>query len=125
MTNKSNVDVAFDIVSANSSPISFKDLWDKICQEQEIAIDVAAKRIGDFYTSLLLDGRFINLGDNTWDLRSRYTFEKATLDTNQCYSDLDDEEEVEIDPEDSERDPEEDDEESDEDGEEKSEFEEE
>jgi len=125
MSNKSNVDVAFDIVSANSSPVAFKDLWEKICVEQGITFETAAKRVGDFYTSLLLDGRFINKGDNTWDLRSRYKFEEATLDTNECYSDYDEDEvdTSELDEEEKEELGEELDE--DEDDEEKSEFEEE
>ena len=96
MVKQSNVDIAFDIVSANSSPITFADLWAKLCEVNNYTEQEAARKIGSFYTSLLLDGRFVNLGDNTWDLRSRYTFDKVTLDVNECYSE---DEEVELDPE--------------------------
>lgn len=96
MVKQSNVDIAYDIVSANGSPITFADLWAKLCEVNNYTEQEATRKIGSFYTSLLLDGRFVNLGDNTWDLRSRYTFDKVTLDVNECYSDDD---ETEIDPE--------------------------
>ena len=99
MVKQSNVDIAFDIVSANSSPITFADLWAKLCEVNNYPEQEAARKIGSFYTSLLLDGRFVNLGDNTWDLRSRYKFDKVTLDVNECYSD---EDEVDEDPEENE-----------------------
>ena len=122
MTNRSHVDVAYDIVNESKNPIPFVELWKKIADIQELSAGDEEKIIGNIYTQLLLDGRFINLGDNTWDLRDRYTFEKATLDTNECYSDDDDDEE-EIDPEESEDEDheEDDDEEKDEDSEESSE----
>lgn len=110
MVKKSNVDIAFDIVSANSSPITFADLWAKLCEVNNYTEQEATRKIGSFYTSLLLDGRFVNLGNNTWDLRSRYKFDKVTLDVNECYSE--DEDEVEIDPEENEEEKEEDEESS-------------
>ena len=110
MVKQSNVDIAFDIVSANSSPITFADLWAKLCEVNNYTEQEAARKIGSFYTSLLLDGRFVNLGDNKWDLRSRYKFDKVTLDVNECYSE--DEDEVEIDPEENEEEKEEDEESS-------------
>ena len=99
MVKQSNVDIAYDIVSANGSPITFADLWAKLCEVNNYTEQEATRKIGSFYTSLLLDGRFVNLGDNTWDLRSRYKFDKVTLDVNECYSE---EDEVEQDQEEKE-----------------------
>ena len=110
MARQSNVDIAFDIISANESPITFADLWAKLCEVNNYTEAEAIRKIGSFYTSLLLDGRFVNLGNNTWDLRSRYKFDKVTLDVNECYSE--DEDEVEIDPEENEEEKEEDEESS-------------
>ena len=92
MVKQSNVDIAYDIVSASSSPITFADLWTKLCEVNNYTEAEATRNIGRFYTSLLLDGRFVNLGDNTWDLRSRYKFDQVTLDVNECYSEEDEEE---------------------------------
>lgn len=96
MVKQSNVDIAYDIISASSTAITFADLWARLCEVNEYTEAEAQRKIGSFYTSLLLDGRFVNLGDNTWDLRSRYKFSKVTLDVNECYSEDD---EVEEDPE--------------------------
>ncbi len=101
MVRKSNVDIAFDIISANETPIAFADLWTRLCEENNYTEADSTRKIGSFYTSLLLDGRFVNLGDNKWDLRSRYKFDKVTLDVNECYSDDDD---VDTDPEEKEED---------------------
>ena len=121
MVKQSNVDIAYDIISANSTPITFAELWSKLSEINGYTEAEANRKIGSFYTSLLLDGRFVNLGDNTWDLRSRYTFDKVTLDVNECYSE---DEEVEIDPEENEDEKTSDDEESEDSEEEKSDYEE-
>jgi DNA-directed RNA polymerase subunit delta len=100
MLNKSNVDVAFDIVK-EEGPIAFNDLWKKIVEIQSLDVATQEKLEGSIYTQILLDGRFINVGDNTWDLRTKHTFEEATLDTNECYTEEEDDDE-ELDPEEKE-----------------------
>ena len=100
MLNKSNVDVAFDIVK-EEGPIAFNDLWKKIVEIQSLDVASQEKLEGSIYTQILLDGRFINVGDNTWDLRTKHTFEEATLDTNECYTEEEDDDE-ELDPEEKE-----------------------
>ena len=45
-----------------------------------------------FYTNITLDGRFITVGENNWDLRSRHKFSDVHIDMNDIYAD--DEEEV-------------------------------
>ena len=37
---------------------------------------------------MMLDGRFVTLGDNLWDLRSRHTFDKVHIDMKDVYSDV-------------------------------------
>ena len=49
-----------------------------------------------FYTNITLDGRFITIGENNWDLRSRHKFDEVHIDMNDIYTDEDEEsEEVE------------------------------
>ena len=51
-----------------------------------------------FYTNITLDGRFITIGENNWDLRSRHKFDEVHIDMNDIYTDEDEEsEEVEDD----------------------------
>lgn len=116
---KSNLDVAFELVSRKKNPVVFSKLWEEVSQMQGLSEEEAKKRASKFYTALSLDGRFITLGDNTWDLRSRYTFDKVHIDMNEVYSDEADEVEDEdrseddyfIDEEDEESEDEEDDDE--------------
>ena len=50
-----------------------------------------ADNISNFYTGLSLDGRFVNLGDNEWDLRANQTYDKVHIDMNDVYSDIEEE----------------------------------
>ena len=50
-----------------------------------------------FYTNITLDGRFITVGENNWDLRSRHKFSDVHIDMNDIYAD--DEEDVSEEPE--------------------------
>ena len=84
---KSNLDVAFELVSRKKNPVVFSKLWEEVSQIQGLSEEEAKKKASKFYTALSLDGRFITLGDNTWDLRSRYTFDKVHIDMNEVYTD--------------------------------------
>ena len=93
---KSNLDVAFELVSKKKNPVAFNKLWEEVSQIQGLSEEEAKLKAGKFYTSLSLDGRFITLGDNTWDLRLRYTFDKVHIDMNEVYSDDYDDEDAYI-----------------------------
>ena len=116
---KSNLDVAYELVSNKRKPVEFSKLWEEVSQIQGLSEEEAKGKASKFYTALSLDGRFITLGENTWDLRSRYTFDKVHIDMNEVYSDEADEVEDEdrseddyfIDEEDEESEDEEDDDE--------------
>lgn len=98
MNEKSLLEIAFELVSASKNPMNFKTLWSKVVKEKGLSEEEAAERVSQFYTNLLLDGRFVNLGDNSWDLRTRHTFDKVHIDMKDVYTDVesseDDEEEA-------------------------------
>ncbi|MDE5586967.1 MAG: DNA-directed RNA polymerase subunit delta [Bacilli bacterium] len=52
------------------------DLFKKIIKLLELPDSVFDQKIGDYYTSLTTDKRFILLEDGKWDLRSRHTSDK-------------------------------------------------
>lgn len=100
MSDKSLLEYAYEIVSASKDPISFKDLWGRICEEKGLSKEEMEDKVSQFYTNLLLDGRFVNLGDNIWDLRVRHKFDKVHIDMKDAYSEVevstgDEEEELE------------------------------
>lgn len=91
MSKKSLLDVAYDVISSINEPITFQNLWVKVNEKEGLDSTDMEGKIGKFYTALLTDGRFVNLGDNTWDLRSKYTFDKVHIDMSDCYTEEDEE----------------------------------
>ncbi len=85
---KSNLDVAYELISSRNEPVSFKEIWAKVVSEQGYGENEANSLVGQFYTNLSLDGRFVTLGENTWDLRIHHTFDKVHIDMNDVYSDV-------------------------------------
>ena len=90
---KSLLDYGFDVLSASKEPVKFIDLFKKSIELSGLELSEAELkvRMSKFYTQLSLDGRFITLTDNFWDLRSRHVFEKVHLDMIDAYSDEDEE----------------------------------
>ena len=89
---KSLLDYAFDCISQSKEPVNFKDLWAYVVEESGIDEDLAARKISSFYTNLMLDGRFVTLGENNWDLRTRHSFDKVHIDMKDVYATVDEEE---------------------------------
>ncbi|HMM00411.1 MAG: DNA-directed RNA polymerase subunit delta [Bacilli bacterium] len=101
MVARATLDVAFEILEENKGPLSFFNLWTKVAEAQGYDEGERHHHISRFYTNLSLDGRFVNLGDNTWDLRKNNTYDKVHIDINDVYSDVemtdnDEEEEAEL-----------------------------
>ena len=93
MNDKSLLDYGFDVLSASNDPVKFIDLFNKSLELSglQLSDNELKARMSKFYTQLSLDGRFITLTDNYWDLRSRHVFEKVHLDMIDAYSDEEEE----------------------------------
>lgn len=96
---KSLLDYAFDFISKQKEPVPFQDIWNYVVEASGLDEEEAKKKVSRFYTNLMLDGRFVTLGENLWDLRSSHTFDKVHIDMKDVYSDVeasddDDEEEL-------------------------------
>ena len=85
---RSLLEYAFDFVNESKEPVAFSDMWKYIVKEAGLSEEEAKARIASFYTNLMLDGRFVTLGENQWDLRSRQTFDKVHIDMRDVYSDV-------------------------------------
>lgn len=96
MVEKSMLDVAYELLISRQEPVSFKDIWARVLEELP---KTTADRISRFYTNLTLDGRFVALGGNMWDLRINYTYKQLYEDSRGVFRDVEEvEEEKEIDP---------------------------
>ena len=82
-------ETAFEVLTAANDTMTFAELYGKVAEIAEMSEEEKAARIGQFYTDISLDGRFVGLTDNTWDLRSRHTYDKVHIDVNDVYSEVD------------------------------------
>lgn len=114
--NESMVDVAFDILNETQRTMNFQELYHEITKKLELTDEESLTKIAQFYTNLSLDGRFVTLGNNEWDLRKNQTYDKVHIDMNDVYSDIEEETAANRDVEDLDEDV------SDEDNEDKDEY---
>jgi DNA-directed RNA polymerase subunit delta len=85
---KSLLDHAYDYVSGQNQPSKFQDIWAYCVKEAGLTPEEAAQKVSRFYTNLMLDGRFVTLGENQWDLRVRHKYESVHIDMSEVYSDV-------------------------------------
>ena len=91
---RSLIEIADEFVSGKKDSSSFKDIWAYVVEKAELTPEEAAAKVSRFYTNLMLDGRFVTLGENEWDLRVRHTFDKVHIDMKDVYSEVDSEDDV-------------------------------
>lgn len=72
----SNKDITNLILEESKKSINTADLFKKIIKLLELPESTFENKIGDYYTALATDKRFILLEDGTWDLRNRHTSDK-------------------------------------------------
>ena len=86
--SKSLIEIAFEFVSKSKNPVHFDEIWAYVKKESGMSDEEATKKAGQFFTNVMLDGRFVTLGENEWDLRERHTFDKVHIDMRDVYSDV-------------------------------------
>ena len=91
----SYTDIAYMLLKEGKVTMNTKDVFKKICELLDYTEDEYASKIGDFYTSLTIDKRFVLLDNNEWDIRDNHSI-KVELDEEE------DEEEEEINEEEDE-----------------------
>ncbi len=89
--NESMVDVAYSYLKEVNKITKFAELFDAVCERIGLSEEQKEELISTFYTNLSLDGRFVTLGDNEWDLRINQTYDKVHIDMNDVYSDIEEE----------------------------------
>lgn len=98
MSVRSMTEVAYEIMKQQTKEIPFSQLWTEVSKELAFNENQAANKIASFYSSLMLDNRFISLADNCWDLKARRTYNETHIDISSIEIDDDsDSEELEDD----------------------------
>ena len=85
----SNKDITNLILEESKKPLNTAELFKKIIELLELPDSKKKKKIGDYYTALSTDKRFILLDDGKWDLRSRHTSDKVVKVTDEDEEDDD------------------------------------
>ena len=89
-------DLAELILEENKTTLSTADIFKHICELKGLSEDVYNNKIGDFYTSLMTDKRFIMLEDATWDLKKKHVAPTIEEDEDEeDIEEIEDEESVE------------------------------
>ena len=91
LKTKSYADLAYMLLKQGKT-LNTAQLFKKICELLELTDEEYSNKIGDFYTTLTTDCRFLFLENAEWDLRDNHVVQ---VDMN----DLEDEEDLEEDEE--------------------------
>ena len=95
--NRSMVDVAYELMLKKKKAVNFYKLWQEVSEVKGFEEAEKEEKESLFYTNITLHGRFITVGENNWDLRSRHKFDEVHIDMNDIYSEEEEESEVEDD----------------------------
>lgn len=68
----SYTDIAYMVLTENKKTLNTPKLFKKVCELLEYSEEEYTSKIGDFYTSLTTDCRFLILDNAEWDLRDKH-----------------------------------------------------
>lgn len=81
------------ILTENKKSMNTPTIFKKICDLLEFSEEEYMDKIGDYYTSLTIDKRFVLLENHEWDLRERHAVELVIDEEEEEEESLSDEEE--------------------------------
>lgn len=87
----SYTDIAYELLKLDKKPKTTPALFGEVCKLLEISEDNMMEMIGDFYTTLTTDKRFLLLDSAEWDLKEFHSV-KTIIDDEDDESDEDEEE---------------------------------
>ena len=86
------------ILKENKKPMNTANIFKKICELLNYSDEDYSNKIGDFYTSLTTDKRFVLLEDAMWDLKDKHVV-KIDLDEETDEDELEEETDEEFEDE--------------------------
>ena len=87
----SYADMTFEILKWQKKPLNTPTIFKEICDLLGYTEDEYTNKIGDFYTSLTTDKRFILLDNNEWDIRDNHSVKIDEIDEDE---EIEEEEEI-------------------------------
>lgn len=93
----SYTDLTYLLLKENNKSMNTPSIFKEICNLLSYSDEEYTAKIGDYYTSLTIDKRFVLLENNEWDIRDRHSVEIVMDDEDETeeLEETDEEEEVE------------------------------
>ena len=89
----SMLEVAELLIQRKIKPQKFEKIAKEVCEIMGLTDEQFQSKLAQFYTDLTLSGKFVTVGEDKWDLKSRQKYDVANYDT----YDIDfDDEEIEV-----------------------------
>lgn len=76
----SYTDMTYLLIKENKKPMNTPTIFRKICDLLGYSDDEYSAKIGDYYTSLTIDKRFVLLDSNEWDIRDNHSIDVSVED---------------------------------------------
>ena len=77
----SMLEVAEQLIQRKIKPQKFDKIAKEVCEIMGISDAEFEESVAQFYTDLTLSGKFVTVGEDKWDLKSRQKYEVANYDT--------------------------------------------
>ncbi len=97
----SYTDLTYLLLKENGKSMNTPSIFKEICKLLGYSDEEYAAKIGDYYTSLTIDKRFVLLENNEWDIRDRHSIE-LVMDEEDETEEVEETEEEEEQPEETE-----------------------
>ncbi len=90
----SYTDIAYEIIKEDKKAYNTPNLFKEVCKLLELSESEFEEKIGDFFTALSTDQRFILIDSINWDLKENHVV-KVVVDEGEEEMESDEEEDVE------------------------------
>mgnify|MGYP002626861603 CR=1 FL=1 len=71
----SYTDITYMMLKESKKPMNTPTIFKEICKLLDLSESAYEDKIGDYYTSLQMDKRFVMLDNNEWDIRDNHSIE--------------------------------------------------
>ncbi|WNF37260.1 DNA-directed RNA polymerase subunit delta [Bacillaceae bacterium IKA-2] len=71
------IEITYELMKTEKQTFLFKDLIKRVAKLKGMNESEVTDRISYLYTDLNIDGRFISLGENRWGLRTWYPYDES------------------------------------------------
>lgn len=92
----SYADIAYELLKLDKKPKNTPTLFGEVCKLLEISEDNMMEMIGDFYTSLTTDKRFLLLDSAEWDLKESHSVKMVVEEDEEDSTDEEESEDEEV-----------------------------